>query len=412
LRARTRSKQPIPNDDRASADRRRSAENPNVTIVFAPSRLTSVAVGVAVALAGCSSLDSVMHGGKVDYRSESKKTSNLDVPPDLTQLSGRGRFAPANAGTVTASEQQAAGGAAAQAQPAIPVAASSVGNMRIERDGQEHWLVTAESPETLWPKLREFWSETGFTLPVDQPEVGVMETDWAENRADLPQDVIRNTLGRVLDSLYSTGERDQFRTRVERTPTGSEIYIAHRGLQEELVGPTKDRTMWEWRPSDPGLESEMLRRLMIKLGAQPEQAQAAVVASNAPQAAVPDKARLAGEGATSLVVDDTFDQAWRRVGLALDRGSFTVEDRDRSQGVYYVRFVDADELAKDQPGFFSKLFGKDDKQRDALGRYRIKVSQLASGTQAEVAVLNSEGVADDDSNAKKIAKLLVDQLRR
>ena len=86
-----------------------------------------------------------------------------------------------------------------------------------------------------------------------------METEWAENRAKLPQDLIRKTIGKLLDGMYSTGERDKFRTRLERNAQGGvEIYITHRGLQE--IYPTKERdsTTWTVRPSDPDLEAELL----------------------------------------------------------------------------------------------------------------------------------------------------------
>ena len=189
--------------------------------------------------------------------------------------------------------------------------------------------------------MRTFWKDNGFNLAHDRPEAGVIETEWAENRAKLPNDFIRRSIGRVFENAYSTSELDKFRTRVERTPTGSDIYISHRGMEEKYIGERKESTVWQPRPTDPSLEAEFLARLMVKLGAKDEEAKAVVATAAAVPTAAPARARvLADRPGPTLQVDDGFDRAWRRVGLALDRSGFTVEDRDRAQGVYFVRYVD------------------------------------------------------------------------
>ena len=199
-----------------------------MTSAFALTPLRGALLVGALSLAGCSSLDNLMSGEKLDYRSQASKTQSLDVPPDLTQLAREGRYQP-QTGVVSASSLQQ-GGAAAASPVAAVVAPAALGDLRIERQGNTRWLVTKLPPETVYPLLRSFWAERGFSLVEDTPATGVMETAWAENRAKLPQDIIRATIGRVFDSLYSTGERDKFRSRVERTPGGSEVYISHKGL--------------------------------------------------------------------------------------------------------------------------------------------------------------------------------------
>jgi outer membrane protein assembly factor BamC len=236
-----------------------------------------------------------------------------------------------------------------------------------------------------------------------------METDWAENRAKIPQDFIRNTIGKALDSLYSTGERDKFRTRLERGADGStEIYISHRGMQEQLVGQQKDTTLWTPRPSDPDLEAEFLARLMSRLGVETSRAKA-TVASVQGQPARAKLVKAAGGG--YVEVDEGFDRAWRRVGLALDRVGFTVEDRDRVQGTYFVRYVNPEQDAKTgDKGFFGKLFsfGSDDAAKSAQ-RYRVLVK--GSGTASQVTVLNNDGKPEVSATADKILSLLNEQLK-
>ena len=280
--------------------------------------------------------------------------------------------------------------------------------MRIERSGNQRWLSTPLPPEKLWPQLQNFWAERGFVLITDQAEFGVMETEWAENRAKLPQDIIRQTIGRVFESLYSTGERDKFRTRVERTANGTEVYISHRGMVEVYSNQQKDSTIWQPRPADPQLEGEFLQRLMVKLGAKEEEAKLAVTTGTAPVA----KARaIEGASTPSLQMDEGFDRAWRRVGLALDRSGFTVEDRDRAQGTYFVRYVDPSARKKDDTGLLSRVFsfGKTDNDKAALSRYRVTVK--ADGERSVVAVLPAQGNDSTGDVGKRIVGFLVDDLK-
>lgn len=363
------------------------------------------------ALAGCAA---ITEADRIDYKSASKTPGRaLDVPPDLTQLQRENRYTipEGGSGSVTASvysQQQSAAPVPTAGSAVVPAATS---DMRIERAGTQRWLVVRQAPEILWPKLQEFWKDSGFVLSTDAPQVGVMETDWAENRAKIPQDFIRRTIGRVVDSLYSTGERDKFRTRLERGPDGTtEIYISHRGAQEELVGQQKERTIWTSRPSDPELEAEFLSRLMVRLGADNARAQS-VVASSAPAAQPPQRSRLVKNAGGSYVeVDEGFDRAWRRVGLALDRVGFTVEDRDRSQGMYFVRYVDQDAQGDSGKGFFSRLFsGSDSDKARAAQRYRVAIK--GNGPASQISVLNSEGTPASAQTADRILALLNDQLK-
>jgi outer membrane protein assembly factor BamC len=285
--------------------------------------------------------------------------------------------------------------------------------MRVVREGNQRWLSVPMPAEQLWPQLRAFWQERGLPLVVDNPDTGVMETDWAENRAKLPQDAIRRTLGRALDTLYDTGERDRFRTRVERNAGGSDVFITHRGMVEIYTNERKDfqSTMWTQRPSDPELEAEMLTRLMIKLGAKEEAARATAAAAK-PPAAVARARALEGLPAATLQVDEGFDRAWRRVGLTLDRSGFTVEDRDRAGGLYFVRYVDPKDAATAaEPGFFAKMlnFGKSDAAQ-LPGRYRIVVK--ADGAErTQVSVQDAQGAPENGEVGKRIVALLVEDLK-
>ena len=363
-------------------------------------------------VAGCSTVENLLSGDKVDYKSTStNRSSGLEVPPDLTQLSRESRYQQPN-GSISASAFQATPTTAA-ATSTTPVAATvapqSVGAFRIERLGNERWLSTTLSPEELFPLVRSFWKDNGFNIVQDRAEAGVLETDWAENRARLPNDIIRNTIGKVFDSAFSTGELDKYRTRVERTATGSDIYITHRGMVEVYMGDRKESTVWQPRPAEPQLEATFLARLMVKLGAKDEQAKAIVAAAGATPAA-PSRARsLEGRPTPTLQVDDGFDRAWRRVGIALDRSGFTVEDRDRAQGLYFVRYVDPKFAGREEPNIFSRIFSGRSKDDTGLAKYRVKVT--AEGNVSTVSVLDSQGKPEGTENGKRIVALLLEDLR-
>jgi outer membrane protein assembly factor BamC len=352
-------------------------------------------LGLSLALSACS----VMETDKVDYKSASKaKSSTLEVPPDLTQLARDTRYVVPGT-PVTASGFQA--GQATQAVTAT--AAVAVGDVRIERAGNQRWLVVNRPPEKLWDEVKDFWQDSGFLLAMDQKDLGIMETDWAENRAKIPDDFVRNALGKVLGSLYSTGERDKFRTRLERTATGTEIYISHRGMVETYVQERSDDTRWQPRPADPELEAEFLRRLMVKLGVSQEQSKA-LVAADAPRFT----SRAATiNGQPVVQIDEGFDRAWRRVGLTLDRTGFTVEDRDRSQGTYFVRYVEPT-VDKSEPGFFSKLFSGSPKAKTPQ-KYRITLR--SEGNATTVSVLDASGAPETSENAQRIVKVIADDLK-
>ena len=341
-----------------------------------------------------------MGDDKVNYKTQGgTKVVPLDIPPDLSQLNRDTRYA-VPGGSVTASSMSAPRPTAANAA----TAAKQINDVRIERDGTQRWLVVNRPADVVWPIVRNFWIENGFQYTIDQQQIGLLETEWAENRAKIPQDFIRRTLGKVLEGLYSSGERDKYRTRMERNSTGGvDIFVTHRGMSEEYKDQSKTSTIWQPRPNDPELEAEFLSRLMIKLGASAEQAKVSTAAAEVASR----KATLTSQGDASVLnVPDSFDVSWRRVGLALDRTGFTVEDRDRAQGIYFVRYVDT--TPKEEKGFFSKMFSSSSPETGPV-KYRIVVRNTVNST--EVSVQNAAGKAENSQISQRILKLLADDLR-
>ncbi|MEY4363055.1 MAG: hypothetical protein RLZZ24_407 [Pseudomonadota bacterium] len=365
----------------------------------------AVALAVALSLSAC---DTITESGKVNYKTEAEKVKpvRLDVPPDLTQLTRDTKYAMPTGGAVTASSMSA-GTAEGIQKPQVAV--REVKDVRLERDGKQRWLVVGRPAETIWPVVRDFWKENGFTYVIEQEQIGILETEWAENRAKIPGDFFSRALTKIgMAGLMSTGERDKFRTRIERNNEGGvDIFITHRGMSEEYKNNDKTQTIWAPRPTDPELESEFLNRLMVKLGVAAEQAEAAVNASKDLGSGIVLKTALENrsDGAV-IVMRESYDVAWRRVGVTLDRTGFTVEDRDRSRGIYFVRYVDMPK--QEDKGFFKNLFSSTP-QPKGPAKYRIVVS--AQRNVCEVRVQNEAGELENSEVTKRIYKLLTDSLQ-
>lgn len=365
----------------------------------------------SLTLVSCKSIE--IPTKKIDYKSTTQ-LPQLEIPPDLTRPSTDDRFVvpdvnPKGSATFSAYSADRSGQKQAVSSTVLP----QLDHVRIERAGTQRWLVVRGDPGKLWPVVKDFWLESGFVINVEIPEAGVMETDWAENRARIPESGLRGLIGKALDTLYSTSERDKFRTRLERSPDPgvTEIYISHRGMEEVYTSSSKETqdTRWQPRPPNPELEAEMLRRLMVRFGVQEDRAQAQLVAAQANPRATLSAGR---DGAGMLALDEQFDRAWRRVGLALDRVGFTVEDRDRSKGLYFVRYIDPgiDNKKADDKGWLSKFKfwgGGDGKNRNE--QYRVLVKEVTAG--AEVNVLNKDGVREKSETVSRILTLLHEQLK-
>ena len=355
---------------------------------------------------------------KIDYQS-AKQIPALDVPPDLTTPTIDTHFQVANSGSTTgttysaysaaqhsaktATESQSANCTTASSSTVLPVP----DNIKLERAGSERWLVVNQSPEQLWPQLKSFWQENGFAITQIDPTTGIMATGWTENSAKIPQDSIHNTVGKLPDGLYSTSQRDSYRSRIERSasnPDQTEIYISHSGMTEAYDNSSSPHTIWLPSPPNPGLEAEMLSRLMVRLGVTQSNAEAMLAAHTGADRAVISQS---SDGTSLLVDNESFDRAWQRVGLALDRVGYPVLNSDHSKGIYYVRQLDQNQDNASKPGFFSKLmFWKSSNQQ-----YQIVLTENSAATSTAVSVLDNNGKPAKAEISNKIINLLLAQLK-
>jgi outer membrane protein assembly factor BamC len=367
-------------------------------------RTRAVAIFFIVFLAGallaaCSSAQK--SGREVDYK-KSRTNESLEIPPDLT--SSTINEAPAimdKAGTSLTEFSDT--------NPAIGVTnvLPDQESMRVERDGDQQWLIVQGKPAQVWPRVRDFWMKQGILIKTEDPRTGIIVTEWVENRADIPQGPIRNVLGKFMDQVYSAATRDQYRVRLENgpAPNTTEVFLTQRGMEEVVSGSVEDATTrWQQRPSDPELEAVMLKRLMVFLGVEEQRAQAMLARQSEPEA----RAQLVtSDSGSLLIISEDFSRAWRRTGVALDRVGFAVEDRNRADGIYYVRYSDP-LSAQDDKGLLSSLafWSSDDAEAK---RYQIVL--LPKGRETHVVINDAEGNQENSKTGTRILTLLEEQLR-
>lgn len=364
---------------------------------------------VLIAVVAANGCQTISDKRKIDY-TNTKTLPPLEIPPDLSSVSETGS-PPADAPAPgSATYSTFAGDKKSRPTAGAPGAVlPQYSGIRIAREGSRRWLVMSTAPQALWEPLREFVVANGLLIAEEDPTAGVIETEWAENRANVGTGG-QKLIAKWMKTFYSTGLRDKYRLRIERgTQAGTtEIYLTHQGMEEvvkEGGGDGGAGSVWRPRATDPELEAEMLQRLVAHLGGE-QSAQVAAASSPAPTQSAP-QARLVrdGRGPTQLTLQDSVDRAWRRVGLSLDRIGFTVEDRDRSKGIYYVRYIDPD--TQKAKGFFSKLFGDDPPPRS---QYQVQLKP--TGERAtEVAVRDKDGSPDASKTGERILSLLYEQLK-
>lgn len=404
-------------------------------------------------LSGCDSIPFVDTSS--DYKGASRGKP-LEVPPDLTAATTNDAYSVPGS-TSYSTYAQGESDQSQEAEKILP----TLDSVKYEHAGSQRWLIVKAPPEKIWPVIRDFWTELGFAVRIEDPQTGVMETEWVDP-ADLTKDDKGNYLDKFqgwLDKLSSLSNRQKFRTRIDRgSEEGTtEIYVSHRSISDVPDdGKERVRTIYgtvetgykldnsgkskseEARSNAEDIDAELLRRLMVRLGIEEKNSRTLIASPTTEKRAILDK----GVGNSfNLVLYEPFDRAWRRVGLALDRIGFLVEDRDRSRGMFFVRYADIEDsdVAQNKEGLLDKLkfWGNDEKvaskskaipkkedkslvdklkfwepeEKDKIPeqQYSVKVEQ--SENSSLVTVMDKSGKRDNTPTANRILSMLFDQLK-
>ena len=348
---------------------------------------------------------------KLDYQTQTRKIVKLEVPPDLNNPDQGNLYQiPAGSGAVRASDLSRRTSATQQA--ANSEVLKSVKGVRLERDGNQRWIeVQGKSPAEIWPLLKAFWQENGFDIKSEEPGIGQMETEWAENRAKIPQDGLRRLLDKVgMGGIYSTSERDKFIIRIEQGKNGTtDVFFAHKGMKEVYADKKKDTTMWQPAANDPNLEAAFLARFMQYLGVDQQQAENALTQSVAKRSGS-ELARIDGN---TLLVSGDYGRNWRRTALALDRIGLNVLGQNIERHAFLVQQApnESDAVSTKKPGFFGRMLGKGKKAEKPAAYPEIIVFVEPVNGGSRISLLNKDGSAYKGSDASTLLSRLHTELR-
>ena len=388
-----------------------------------------------------------------DYKKGSVRSRPLEVPPDLTSLNSSDAYNVAGSTSYSKYNESKA-----DQEPGVEQVLRNPDGVRMEKAGGQRWLVVDAAADKVWPVIREFWLDQGFAVRLENAQTGVMETEWvrADNiKVESDSRGYAERFDAWMDKLSGLADRRKFRTRLERGEQKgtTEVYMTHRtvagtqddGKQRVQTQLGEIETGYRSGNSDQSikrdafeedLDAELLRRLMVKLGVAEDKARQ--IANNPVREKRAQVVKEANESVT-LKLNDSYDRGWRRVGLALDRVGFVVEDKDRSAGLFYVRYadIDIDGVPKKPKGLLDTLaFWRDDEEeienkskpkeedtivdklkfwkgkdetKDPSKKYTIKVSEIEAGTK--VNMVDKDGKSDASSTANHIISLLYEQLK-
>lgn len=370
----------------------------------------AILVPVLTLLVACS-VDSIIPDRRPDYR-KSQVVKPLELPPDLTASTiDETLVVPELNPTGTASfsdyaSERPSGNRVATSETVL----LEPEGMHLERDGDRYWLVVEQDPAKVWSAVKDFWISNGLLLKKEDPRLGIIETEWIENRADIPAGPIRSLLSQVIDFAYSAPTRDKFRVRLERVDDATEVYLTHYGVEESIRSDApfgqdaSNVAIWQSRPRDPELEAEMLKRLMVHLGASEKRAETEVAEAPEPAKA---RARLVGAGDPMMIIDENYSLAWRLVGLALDSSNFLVQDQNRAQGLYLVEYRDPLKESTEK-GLLSKLaFWKDEPPPEGV-RYQVRLA--GRGPRTVLLVYDADGQPENSPTTRRILTSLLNAI--
>jgi outer membrane protein assembly factor BamC len=342
-----------------------------------------LALLIALVLAGCSS------GG----RDADVRTSDpLIVPPDLS--SERIGEVPALGRQRSATFSEFARGEGRDGAAVLP----EPPGMQVQRSGQTRWLRIDARPEEVWVWLNDFAEE--FNIPVirSSESLGVIESDWMPRPLGLSGGVF---MPLELEADAPVLEQYTFRLdsgdRADRTL----VFVAHRRAMS-------DNGDWTPRDGDRGREAEALRTFMVHLGINEVMAARDIAAAQEEDAF--SRIMRDSDDRLTLVIAESFLQGWRRVGLAIDRAGFTVEDRDRSERLYLVRYDPSAEADRSGRSFFSRLaFWRTREAQLEPGNYAIRLG--SDGGSTTVWITDEDGDAVDEGLSEQLLVLIQEQLR-
>jgi len=308
----------------------------------------------------------------INYYANNSVTS-LEVPPDLTSPSYENSFRlsefasgiDTNMVNLTNSEIE-------NNDKKILVAPSDIS---VKKSGNRRWLEVNKDSETIWKLSNQFLKELGFTIKNSNKKIGIMETNFLENRKP---EIPAQTMGFFRSALQSTIENvnytlpsvDKYKIRIEpKSDFITEVYLSVNSMAEVISGSgNNETTLWQNSEKDYALEAEMLYRLMVYLGGDSAKAREKIIsAKDNNKVVVNVKDGL--NGYAKLVFNLNLIDTWDNISWAISETNVQVEDRDIKERAFYINLARTADK-----GIMSKIFGED----AILNTYQIQLKSIDS----------------------------------
>ncbi|RUM80440.1 MAG: hypothetical protein DSZ16_06500 [Candidatus Thioglobus sp.] len=321
---------------------------------------------LALSLGGCISLggddkeeEQISLGERsIGYYSD-KTVTSLEIPPDLTKPSSQNEFRLENyvtgvqENTLSFSEKD-------NTIKEAPSILRTLANIEVKKSGDRRWLLVDKKPDAVWNLSKSFFKSHGFAIKKTNKKIGMMETDFLENHPEIPDKslgVIRSMLKKAIAARYALPIVDKYRIRIEPTDNGdkSEVYLSLTSMEEVLTkaGSDDENTIWQSRPKDQALETEMLYRLMTFLGSDHAVAREKIIQAKEDQTLTVSLSKGVNGYAKLTFSLNQYD-TWDNMGWALDQLNIDVDDKDVKEGSFYINVA----RTEDQ-GLWSRMFGDD-----------------------------------------------------
>jgi outer membrane protein assembly factor BamC len=311
---------------------------------------------------------------KINYYSD-KSVTSLEVPPDLTKPTYENSFrlseyvSDIDSNTVNLTNKDKL-----EEQKQKILSMSS--DIKVKKSGTRRWLVVDKNPDLIWDLSRQFLKEKGFVIKKSNKKIGVMETDYLENkRPDIPAKSmgwIRSMLQSTIDNVnYTLPSVDSYKIRVEPLDSVnmSEVHLSISSMAEVITGTGNDETtLWQSKERNIALENEMLYELMLYLGGDSATARERII-----NAKEDDKISVnltdGINGFAKLQFELNLIDTWDNMSWALSDLNVNLEDKDLKEKTFYIQVARTSDK-----GIMSKIFGED----AIFSPYQLQLKELSS----------------------------------
>ena len=191
---------------------------------------------------------------------------------------------------------------------------SSSGNssVQLRRLGELMWIYVETLPSTSWPISKSFWDTSSYEVIQSNPITGVIDIAFDETT--------------YLKMKIEHGIKE----------ASTEIFLAQINIESNEI------------TSNPELIQAELSNLVNYFAASVDQFSGTSLAAQNLNEMKKAKTFIV-DGQTVIQLDLNFDRAWSSVTKAMNASEILTNDKDRSNGIFYVSYADEDD------GIFSFL---------------------------------------------------------